>query len=115
MRRAQKVAAVLAKELALMITDALDSNFGVVTLTHADVQADLKEAKIYISCLEPKFEEKAIKTLTAKTRDFQQVLSKRLKMKFTPKIIFLVDSGWEEVDKIGRLLAKVSDGVKNDS
>lgn len=107
MRRVQQVAAVLKKELAPQICRELDENLGLVTVTDVEVQADLKEAKVYIGCF-PKTQEKEVfKILEAKTRDFQHFLGQRLRMKFTPKLIFVPDTGLENVRRVEQTLLEL--------
>lgn len=107
MRRVQQVAAVLKKELALLADKAIDKNFGIVTLTGVDVQPDLKEAKAYVSCFEQNSEKEVLKILNAKANEFQHIMGRRLRMKFTPRIKFLLDRGIENVDKVERLFEEI--------
>lgn len=108
MRRVQQVAKVLKKELASLIYKTLDNQFGIVTLTNIEVQPDLKEAKGYISCFERSFQKEVLKILNEQTKEFQHILGRRLKMKFTPKIIFLSDRSLENVAKVEQLLWEIN-------
>lgn len=107
MRRVERVSAVLKQELALMIDKILNERFGIVTLTEVELQSDLKQAKVYVTCFDTKMEKQVIKTLEERRQEIQLGLGRRLKMKFTPKLIFLIDEGLENVNKVESLLRKV--------
>ncbi|MCL5407598.1 MAG: 30S ribosome-binding factor RbfA [Patescibacteria group bacterium] len=107
MRRVQQVAVVLKKELAPLIREVLDNKFGIVTLIDVIVQPDLKEAKVYISCLDLAKEKEVLKILNLKTKEFQHTLGRRLRMKFTPRLTFVIDSSLENVVKVEELLEEI--------
>jgi len=107
MRRVQRVEAQLRRELAPQIKEILGEKFGLVTLTHVAVQADLKEAKIYISCLESGSEGKILKVLAKHLPQFQQRLNRRLQMRTVPRISFFLDRSWENLDKVEELLLEI--------
>lgn len=109
MRRVQQVAAVLKKELAPLTQEVLDKQFGIATLVNVSVQPDLKEAKVYVSCLDAAFEKKVLKKLNDHAKSFQHALGRRLRMKFTPKLTFLSDQGLENVAKVEELLEKIQE------
>lgn len=107
MRRIEQVAKALKKELAPRVEELLGQKYGIVTLTDVKVQSDLKEAHVYVSCLDSKMEKKILQVLEKSAKDFQHFLGRRLQMRYTPKIIFRVDKGYENVDKVERLLSKI--------
>ena len=107
MRRVQQVAAFLQKKLALLVDETLDKDLGIVSITYVDVQPDLKSARVYISCLNRNSEKKVLKKLEDNAKEFQHILGRHLKTKFTPKITFLADRGVENVAKIEQLLEKI--------
>ena len=113
MRRVQQVAVVLKKELAPLIREALDNKFGIVTLIDVIVQPDLKEAKVYISCLDLTSEKEVLKVLNLKTKQFQHILGRRLRMKFTPRLTFVRDDSLENVVKVEELLVEIKDKEVN--
>lgn len=102
------MAALLKKELAPLIEENLDKNLGIVTLTDVELQPDFKEAKVYISCFEDLNEKKVLRSLEEKAKEFQHILGRRLRMKFTPKITFVIDSGLENVGKVEKLLEEIN-------
>lgn len=113
MRRVQQVAVVLKKELAPLIREALDNKFGIVTLIDVIVQPDLKEAKVYISCLDLAKEKEVLRTLNLNVKNFQHILGRRLRIKFTPRLTFEIDHSLENVIKVEELLVGIED--KKDS
>lgn len=106
MRRLSQVAEVIKQELAPLIQNELPVEFGLVTLTDVEVQDDLKQAKIYVSCFEGDFD-KLLKVLEKNRSKFQKNLNRRLKMKYTPKIQFIPDKGFQNVCRVEDLLDKI--------
>ncbi|MFA6493209.1 MAG: 30S ribosome-binding factor RbfA [Patescibacteria group bacterium] len=113
MRRTQQVAAVLRKELAPLVDEILGQQFGIVTLVDVIIQPDLKEAKVYISCLDKSVGKPVLKVLEKRAKGLQHVLGKRMRMKFTPKLTFLLDRSLENVIKVEELLDVVGKDIKD--
>jgi len=103
-RRVQKVGKLLKQILAGMIKANLTEDYGIVTIMDIDLTADLKNAVVYISCLEKQTENEVLKALEAKTKDFQHYLGQKLKMKYTPKLVFKLDRGQEKIDRVEEIL-----------
>lgn len=107
MRRVEQVAEVCQHELAGLIYKDLDNNYGLVTLTNFEVTSDFKDAKAYISCFDQTYQDKVLKLLNQLALKYQHILGRSLKMKFTPKIKFLPETGLDNVTKVEQLLNKV--------
>lgn len=106
-RRVERVAALLKRELSKLTYEALPEDLGMATITEVFLSSDLKEAKVYVSCLKENSQKEIIKKLQAKAKDFQRILGRNLRMRYTPKIIFKVDQGLDEVRKIDELLKQI--------
>jgi ribosome-binding factor A len=103
-RRVAKVAELLKQLLAGMIKANLAEDYGMVTIIDVDLTADLKNAVIYISCLEKQYQDEVLKQLAAKTKDFQHYLGRKLEMKYTPRLEFRLDRGLEKVNRVQEIL-----------
>ncbi len=64
-------------------------------------------AKIYISALPEKEEEKAIQILNINIYELQQKINKRLKMRPIPRICFIKEKETVEAGKIEEILIKL--------
>ena len=103
-RRVQKVAELLKQQLAEMTKETLPEDLGMVTVTDVDVSADLKKATVFISCLDKTCESDVFKKLELKAKEYQHILGRKLKMKFTPKLAFKIDAGLEKIGRIEEIL-----------
>ncbi len=96
---------------------------GLVSLTRVSVSADLKIANLNFTLIitqnegedQADFEkrEKAarkdtVKELNAYAKDVQAELAHRLEMRYTPKVTFFYDEGFENALKVERLLRDMS-------
>lgn len=104
--RSRRVADLIQRELAVQIQRFIqDDNFGLITVSCVDVSPDLKNAKIYFTCLANKV---AIEEVTEKLNEyngqFRHELSKSLVMRNIPKIHFEFD---QNLDRANRLTALI--------
>ena len=106
----QKVAALLKREVSVLINNKMSEKIDIVSVTDVEVTADLKDAKIYISFLDSAKEKEILSFLDEKKAEFQKILGKKLSMKFTPRLHYLVDNYQEKIDKVEKLLEEVKNG-----
>lgn len=109
-RRVEEVSALLKREVSILIHETLAEKYGMVTLTDIDVSPDLKDAKAFISVFDKKDEENVLKDLETESRNYNRILGRKLKMKFTPKITFSLDNMQENIDKVDGLLEEIDHG-----
>ncbi len=117
---------------------------GLVSLSRVTVTADLKMANLNFTMIVPQdenetaeaFEKRqiqlrkdAVKELNANAKDIQAELAHKLQMRFTPKVTFYYDEGFESALKVEQILRDMSrtagrgdvpsggsrDGSENDS
>lgn len=103
-RRVEKVAELLKQMLAGMIKASLVEDYGMVTIMDVDLAEDLKNAIIYVSCLEKQYQNEVLKALNSKTKEFQHILGRKLQMKYTPRLEFKLDQGIEKVNRVEEIL-----------
>jgi ribosome-binding factor A len=76
-----------------------------VTVTRAEVSADLQHAKVFVSVMgNPKEQELCMHGLRHAAGFVQSKLGKRLKTRFTPTIAFVLDQGVKHSIEISRLI-----------
>lgn len=76
-----------------------------VTVTRADVSADLQHAKVYVSIMGTQKEQDLCMHGLRHSAGFVQAkLAKRLQTRFTPVLTFIVDEGVKKSIEISRLI-----------
>jgi ribosome-binding factor A len=106
--RARRVADQLKEEISEIIQRELkDPRIGFVTLTRIVVSSDLKQAKVYVSCLQSgDTSDKALEALNHASSFIRAELKKLLHLKYIPYLKFFVDDTLDYVDRIETLIAK---------
>jgi ribosome-binding factor A len=80
-----------------------------VAVTEVVTTADLKHAKVFVSCISGQQEEaKVLKVLNAATGFLRSELAKKVRLRHTPELSFHWDNSIEHGDRILRLLDQVS-------
>lgn len=106
----EKVNSLLVQEISLILNKKFH-NLDLMTVTAAECSKDLRSAKIWISILGEKKENK-IKILKDNLWQIQQELYKRLDLKYCPKIHFRLDKSEDNYSKINKLLKRENEEIK---
>ena len=77
-----------------------------ITITEVRMSADLKNAKAYVIPLSGKDTENAVNILTKFSYLIRKTLSKKIDMKFLPKVSFVGDKSFDYAEKIEQLIRK---------
>jgi len=77
-----------------------------ITVTEVRMSPDLKNARAYVIPLGGKDTDKAVSTLTECSHIIRKVLSKKINMKFLPKVTFVSDKSFDYAEKIEKLIQK---------
>ena len=77
-----------------------------ITVTEVRMSADLKNARAYVIPLGGKNTEKAVDILTEFSPSIRKALSKKVNMKFLPKVSFVSDKSFDYAEKIEKLIKK---------
>ena len=78
----------------------------VITVTEVRMTPDLKTARIYVIPLGGKDMAESVSVLTEYSHLVRRALSKKLDIKFLPKLVFVEDKSFEYAEKIERLIKK---------
>ena len=78
----------------------------LVTVTGTEVEGRLSDAKIFISVYPLKYGPEIVDNINKRLPYLQALLMKKLRMKPTPRIHFLLDRGEEMISKIEKILEK---------
>ena len=77
-----------------------------ITVTEVRMSPDLKNAKAYVIPLGGKDTERTVSILTEFSYLIRKVLSKKIDMKFLPKVYFVGDQSFDYAEKIEKLIQK---------
>ena len=77
-----------------------------ITVTEVRMSPDLKNARVYVIPLGGKDTEHAVNILTEFSHLIRKALSKKIDMKFLPKVSFVGDKSFDYAEKIEKLIKK---------
>ncbi len=108
-RRVERVAEEIRTEVALILAERLkDPRIGFVTVTRVDVTSDLHLARVYVGVLGgPPERQRTLECLRQASAFVRRQLGQRIRMRFTPEILFEYDKGLDASDRVARLLEEV--------
>ena len=114
--RIARVEELLKRELSSILQRSLkDPRIGFVTIARIKVSADLRHAKVFVSVMgEDEARQKTMEGLTSACGYIQRELGSRVKMKFLPRLEFILDDSLDYGFHIMDLLRKIGEEKKND-
>ena len=77
-----------------------------ITVTEVRMSPDLKNARAYVIPLGGKDSDQAVSILTEFSYRIRKVLSKKVDMKFLPRVSFVSDKSFDYAEKIEKLIKK---------
>ena len=103
----------LSRELSAIIREVKDPRVSkaLVSITSADVTADMKYAKIYFSCIGNVDKAEVKKGLESAAGFIRKQVALRLNLRQTPELNFISDDSIEYGANINRLLKQVEDDL----
>ena len=87
-------------------------NSKLITVTEVRMTPDLKTARVYVIPLGGVDTKETVKILTEYSHLVRRALSKRLDIKFLPKLTFVEDNSFEYAEKIEKIIKKNKDNDK---
>jgi len=75
-----------------------------ITVTEVRMSPDLKNARAYVIPLGGKDSDEAVSILTEFSHRIRKVLSKKVDMKFLPRVSFVSDKSFDYAEKIEKLI-----------
>lgn len=94
-KRIERIGELVRNELSRAILERVrDPRIGFVTVTHADVSADLHHARVYYSVLGDERRRSETQEALESARGFlQRDLAQNLNLRYTPHLDFYFDDG----------------------
>ena len=118
--RQRKIAAVLKRELSLMLQEDLrkkGANNIVISITKVSVTIDLSLAKIYISIFPKTETEKYFNSIQENVFQINHEMSSRMKnqLRKMPKFSFFIDDSLDYIEGIEKAISKPDNPILNSS
>lgn len=109
-RRALRVEKELQQIVASFLIRGLNEKLpGLVSVSRVQAGKEIRTAKIYVSVLGSEEDARlAMEILQARTPDVQRHVNKELRMKYVPRVSFVLDKGFEHMLKVESLLHEIS-------
>lgn len=113
-RRAERVGEAVREVIAdMLVREIKDPRIGMVTLTTVELTDDLKHAKVFFSCVgDAAARERSLHGLRSAAGFIRAQVTRRLKLRYAPEIIFQFDPSLEAADRLATLLRNAQ--VKDD-
>ena len=107
--RFNRVEEEIKKQVSMILmNDIKDPNLsGLISVTKAKVTPDLKYAKVYVSILNAKDVKKDLAILKKSAGLTRSMLAKRMNLRITPEIIFVLDDSMEYGARIDSILKEI--------
>ena len=107
--RSERVQEALRQEISRIVQNELkDPRLGFLTITGVELTKDLRYAKVYFSVLgEKKNKLLALKGLNSAKGYIKNLVSDRVKLRFTPELDFRIDESLEHTREIYDILDKL--------
>ena len=103
--RTRRVAEQVRRDLAeILARDVADPRFQNLTLSTVKVAQDLSQAKVYFTLPENEDSDKVLTALRRASGYLRRLLSERITLRTTPKLIFMYDESLEQAHRISKLL-----------
>ena len=87
-------------------------NSKLITVTEVRMTPDLKTARVYVIPLGGVDSKETVRILTENSHLVRKALSKRLDIKFLPKLTFIEDNSFEYAEKIEKIIKKNKENDK---
>ncbi|MBM5827778.1 MAG: 30S ribosome-binding factor RbfA [Cyanobacteria bacterium M_surface_7_m2_040] len=110
-RRVERVAALIRREVSELLLSGIKDervSHGMVSITHVEVAGDLQHCKIFVSVYgSSDDQQQALAGLRSASAFVKGELGRRLKMRRTPEVVFVLDRGLEQGTTVLSLLNKL--------
>lgn len=115
-KRSEKVADLIHKEISEMLVKTIkDPRIGFVTITRVEASEDCRSAKVYFSMTGTREDrERSMKGLSSAKGYVRKELGRRIRLRYTPEIIFKFDPSIEYAIHIGEVIRHLKKDEETD-
>ena len=113
--RGEKINNEIKRELSVLLREIKDPRVpALISVIKCEVTKDLKFAKVYISVMESEEKKKeALKGLKSATPFLRREISRRLNLRATPELNFVMDNSIEYGSRIMDVIKKINSEGEN--
>lgn len=113
--RVERLNSLLKRVIAENIFTVLQSSAfspGIFTVTAVSCAKDMRDCTVRVSVFAPTPEEKnrALGEITSRSREFQRAINREVRMKYTPRLRFVLDESLEKGDRVLDIISKIENG-----
>ena len=107
--RMDRVNEELKKEISLVIDQSLKNPniTGIISVTKVKTSPDLKFARVYISIINSKSKKNTLEGIKNAAGYIRSEIAKRVNLRYTPELNFVIDDSMEYGDKIENILKQI--------
>ena len=107
--RLERIDEELKKEISNIINYELKNPkvTGLISVTKTKITPDLKYAKVYVSILNSKNTKETLANLKKSSGYIRTEIAKRINLRITPELIFILDDSMEYGAKIDQILKEI--------
>ena len=110
-QRIERVAKLARQVLGDSIQSLKDPRVGFVTVTAVRITPDLRHARVLVSVLsDADAQKESLQGLESAKPVLRAELGRQMRMKYLPDLVFELDEGAAEAERIETLLRKIHDG-----
>jgi ribosome-binding factor A len=116
-KRSEKVADAIRKEISEMILlkTIKDPRIGFLTITRVSVSDDCRMARVYFSVMgTPEEQDRSLEGLNSAKGYVRKELGRRMRLRYTPDIVFQFDPSIEYAIHIDEVLHRLHEEGKKD-
>ena len=107
-QRVEKIREAIKQEASDIIRNMKDPRIGFVTVTDAEVSRDLRHVKIYVSVLgDEESKRSSLEGLERATGYIRTEIGQRVRLRYTPEIVFRWDGSLERGARIDQILQEL--------
>lgn len=115
MSRMDRVNQQIKKEVAtIVLQDLADPRLSFVSITRVDTSSDLKNAHVYFSILGGPAQAEEINRILTKAGGYiRRIIGQRIRLRYTPRIVFMYDDSLDFTTKMDATLKEFNDGLQD--
>ena len=105
--RADRVRDQIRAEVAdILLRRVKDPRIGFATVTHVALTDDLRHARVFVSVMgETTGKDAALKGISSASGFIRGELGRRLKLRYVPDLVFILDETAEGADRVMKILS----------
>lgn len=107
-QRVERVQKLARQVLGELIQELKDPRVGFTTVTGVKMTPDLRSARVYVSVLGSEDEQDdTVAGLKSATPHLRSELGRQMRLKYTPELVFELDHGPEEAQRLEMILRQI--------